>query len=149
MARIVAQRVSGASVCIDGEVVGEIGRGLAILLGIHREDDDAAIDKLAAKAGVVRIFEDAGGKMNLSTSDAGGSMLVVSQFTLYADARKGRRPSFIDAAGPELGERLYDRFVLRLREQGYAVETGRFGARMLVRIENDGPVTVILDSQEL
>ncbi len=149
MARIVAQRVRSASVTIDGKVVGKIDQGLAILVGIRRGDVDAAVEKLADKVAVMRIFEDGEGKMNLSAADAGGAMLVVSQFTLYGDLRKGRRPSFIDAAEPGEGNRLYGLFVQRLRSHGYTVERGRFGANMLVSIENDGPVTIVLDSDEL
>ncbi len=149
MARIVAQRVRSAAVTIEGQVVGRIGCGLAILIGIRRSDDETAVLKLADKVAVMRIFRDEQGKMNLSAAEAHGAMLVVSQFTLYADLRKGRRPSFIDAADPVEGDRLYRCFVERLESHGYAVERGRFGADMLVSIENDGPVTIVLDSHDL
>ncbi len=149
MVRVVAQRVRSASVRVDGSTVGSIGRGLAILVGIRQGDDKAAVERVADKVAVLRVFEDENGKMNLSTADVGGAMLVVSQFTLYADVRKGRRPSFIQAANPELGERLYEHFASRLESHGYAVERGRFAAHMLVSLENDGPVTIVLDSEEL
>jgi D-tyrosyl-tRNA(Tyr) deacylase len=149
MARLVAQRVREASVSVGGEVVGAIGPGLMILVGIGQGDTDKDVERLADKIAVLRIFEDSEGKMNLSASEAHGSMLVVSQFTLYADARKGRRPSFIGAADPETGERLYRHFSHRLRSHGYRVENGAFGTEMLVALQNDGPVTIILDSREL
>ncbi len=148
MARVVAQRVSSASVMVEGERIASIGAGLAILVGIRQGDTDDEVDRLADKIAVLRIFEDPSGKMNLSTADIGGEMLVVSQFTLYADVRKGRRPGFIEAAGPEEGKRLYERFAARLAEHGYRVECGEFGAHMVVSIENDGPVTIVLDSAE-
>ena len=149
MARAVAQRVRMAAVAVDGTTTGAIGGGLAVLLGIRRGDDDASVDRLADKIAVLRIFEDPNGKMNLSAAEVGGAMLVVSQFTLYADVRKGRRPSFVQAADPDLGERLYERFAARLASHGYEVALGKFGAHMVVTIENDGPVTIILDSEEL
>ena len=149
MARIVAQRVRTATVSVDGETVGAIDRGLALLVGIEESDAPADVDRLADKIAVLRIFEDENAKMNLSTAEIGGSMLVVSQFTLYADVRKGRRPSFIRAARPEKGRLLYDRFVERLRAHGYRIAEGIFGAHMLLAIQNDGPVTIILDSAEL
>jgi D-tyrosyl-tRNA(Tyr) deacylase len=149
MARAVAQRAQSGSVETGGSVIGSIGRGLVVLIGIRRGDDERAVDRVADKLAVLRIFEDDEGKMNRSCADVGGSMLVVSQFTLYADARKGRRPSFIDAADPEEGRRLCEHFVRRLESHGYHVECGEFGAEMLVRIENDGPVTIILDSDAI
>jgi D-tyrosyl-tRNA(Tyr) deacylase len=149
MARVVVQRVRSASVTVDGAVAAEIAAGLTILIGIKEGDDDAAVDRLADKVGSLRIFEDEAGKMNLSTAEIGGAMLVVSQFTLYADVRKGRRPSFIAAARPELGKRLYLRFADRLRSQGFNVQQGVFGAQMLVALENAGPVTLVIDSQDL
>jgi D-tyrosyl-tRNA(Tyr) deacylase len=149
MAKIVAQRVRTATVEVGGEIIARIGPGLAILVGIREGDTDEAVDRLADKVAVMRIFNDDQGKMNRSTAEVNGSMLVVSQFTLYADARKGRRPSFIAAAGPEEGERLYLRFAERLQGHGYRVERGRFGAMMVVSLENDGPVTIVLDSNEI
>jgi D-tyrosyl-tRNA(Tyr) deacylase len=149
VARVVAQRVRSASVTVDDTVVGAIERGLALLVGIEEADEGPEVDRVADKVAVMRVFEDEDGKMNLSTSDIGGSMLAVSQFTLYGDVRKGRRPSFIRAARPEKGNALYQRFVDRLRSHGYAVSVGIFGARMLVALENDGPVTIILDSADL
>lgn len=145
MVRVVAQRVRSATVRVGEETIGSIGTGVLILIGIRQGDDEAAVDRLADKLAVLRIFNDENGKMNLSAADVDGKMLVVSQFTLYADVRKGRRPSFIEAAEPELGERLYERFAARLRSHGYEVATGKFGAEMLVTLENDGPVTIVVD----
>jgi D-aminoacyl-tRNA deacylase len=149
MVRVVAQRVRAASVMVDQTVVGAIERGLTLLVGIETHDESPDVDRVADKVAVMRVFEDEDGKMNLSTAEIGGSMLVISQFTLYGDLRKGRRPSFICAARPEKGNVLYERFVERLRFHGYPVSHGIFGAEMLVTIENDGPVTIILDSAEL
>jgi D-aminoacyl-tRNA deacylase len=147
--RVVAQRVLSASVMVEGTVVGAIEHGLALLVGIEESDEDTVVDRVADKVAVLRVFEDEQGKMNLSTSEVGGSMLVVSQFTLYGDVRKGRRPSFIRAARPEKGDSLYQRFAERLRSHGYPVSTGVFGAHMLISLQNDGPVTIILDSADL
>jgi len=144
----VVQRVSRASVTVQGRVTGRIGRGLLILLGVAKGDTDRDADFLAAKAAGLRIFADDQGKMNLAASDVGGDMLVVSQFTLCGDCRKGRRPSFERAAGPAEAERLYDYFCGRLRQHGYRVETGVFGAMMDVELVNDGPVTLILESDK-
>jgi D-tyrosyl-tRNA(Tyr) deacylase len=141
--------VTSASVTVDGAVIGRIGRGLLLLVGIREGDDENAVDRLAGKVGVMRIFGDEAGKMNLSATEIGGSILAVSQFTLYADLKKGRRPSFVRAADPETGRRLYERFMSRLEELGYEVQRGSFGAQMLVSLENDGPVTIVLDSDEL
>jgi D-tyrosyl-tRNA(Tyr) deacylase len=149
MVRVVAQRVRSASVTVDGTVVGAIDGGLALLVAIEESDEATDVDRVADKVAVIRVFEDQNEKMNMSTSDIGGALLVVSQFTLYADVRKGRRPNFIRAARPEKGRLLYERFVERLRGHGYRVAQGIFGAKMLVSIENDGPVTIILDSAEL
>lgn len=129
--------------------MGAIGPGLALLVGIRDGDDEAAVDRVADKIAVLRMFEDEAGKMNRSAADIGGSMLVVSQFTLYADVRKGRRPSFIGAANPETGRALYEHFAQRLARHGYEVQCGRFGAHMAVQIVNDGPVTIVLDSEGL
>jgi D-aminoacyl-tRNA deacylase len=147
MVRVVAQRVRSGSVTVGEELEGSIGVGLVVLVGIRRGDDEAAVDRIADKLALLRIFNDTGGKMNLSAAEVDGQMLVVSQFTLYADLRKGRRPSFMEAAEPEVGERLYERFIERLRAHGYIVETGVFGAEMLVSLENDGPVTIVLDDR--
>lgn len=149
MARVVAQRVRSASVTIGDRRVGSIGVGLAILLGIRRGDGEMEVTRLADKLAVMRIFDDQDGKMNLAASDVGGSMLVVSQFTLYADSRKGRRPSFTESAPTDLAEPLYERFASRLSDLGYPVERGEFGAHMIVAMENDGPVTIVLDSDEI
>ena len=144
--RAVVQRVSSASVAIDGEIVGAIQHGLVVLLGVKPGDDERAFDFLAEKIANLRIFPDDDGKMNRSLIDVKGGALVVSQFTLYGDCRKGRRPSFIDAAPPEIAEPLYERFVARLNGCGVPVQTGRFAADMKVSLVNDGPVTLILDS---
>ena len=143
--RAVVQRVKEASVSVEGEVVGEIGPGLVVLLGVREGDTEAEAAYLAQKIANLRIFPDQAGKFNLSALDVGGKILVVSQFTLYADTRKGRRPSFVDAAPPEVAEPLVERFVELLRQTGLRVETGQFQAVMLVKIFNDGPVTIILE----
>ena len=145
--RAVIQRVSRASVTVDGKLVGEIGKGLLVLLGVATGDDEAAADYLADKTGGLRIFEDADGKMNLACAELGGAVLVVSQFTLYGDVRKGKRPSFDRAARPEEAKRLYEYFVSRIRAAGLKCETGTFQAMMDVELVNDGPVTVLLDSE--
>lgn len=147
--RVLLQRVSRASVTVDGQVVGAIGPGLLLLVGVRRGDDLATAEWLAQKVAHLRIFEDEAGKMNRSVLEVGGSALVVSQFTLYADVRKGRRPSFIEAAPPEEARPLVDAFADALRRLGLPVETGVFGAHMDVELVNDGPVTIWLDSAEL
>jgi len=146
--RIVLQRVSEARVRVDGEVVGEIGRGLLILLGVGRDDADADVSYLADKVAGLRIFEDEQGKMNRSVAELGGGVLVVSQFTLYGDCRKGRRPGFSAAAPPERANQLYLEFAARLQARGLTVATGIFQADMQVELVNDGPVTMILDSNK-
>jgi D-tyrosyl-tRNA(Tyr) deacylase len=143
--RAVVQRVSRASVTVGGEIVGAIGRGVLVLLGVTHDDGPEQADWLANKVAGLRIFEDGAGKMNLSLLDVEGEALVVSQFTLYGDARKGRRPSFVDAARPEAAEPLVQRFAEALRRRGISVDMGVFGARMRVEIHNDGPVTLILE----
>ena len=143
--RVVLQRVSSASVKIDGRVVGAIGRGFCLLVGFSHGDTAAQVDWMAEKVAGLRLFSDPDGKMNLGLEDVAGALLVVSQFTLYGDASKGRRPSFIDAARPEVAVPLYQRFLLALRSQGLTVAAGEFGADMLVEIHNDGPVTLILE----
>jgi D-tyrosyl-tRNA(Tyr) deacylase len=145
--KIVLQRCSRAEVRIDGETVGRIGTGFVVLVGITHSDTREDADFLAKKVAGMRVFEDAEGKMNLSLAEVGGQILSISQFTLYGNARKGNRPSFIEAARPEVAEPLYDYFNQVLREQyGLHVETGRFGANMQVDFVNDGPVTIIVDS---
>jgi D-tyrosyl-tRNA(Tyr) deacylase len=139
------QRVSFASVSVNGRVVGQIEQGFVVLLGITHSDSQVEAEWLAKKIAGIRLFEDDDGKMNLSLADVGGSLLVVSQFTLYGDASKGRRPSFINAARPEQAEPLFDEFVAQLRHQGLRVATGVFGALMQVEIHNDGPVTVMIE----
>ena len=146
--RAVLQRVTQASVTVDGAIVGQIGPGLVVLLGVEQDDTDTDAQQLADKTIQLRIFDDADGKMNLSLADVGGAMLVVSQFTLLGDCRKGRRPSFIQAAPPELAERLYETFVAAAGVQGIPVATGKFRAMMLVELVNDGPVTMILDNRK-
>jgi D-aminoacyl-tRNA deacylase len=145
--RVVLQRVSQASVTIEGRVAGAIGRGFCLLVGFTHGDTSAQIDWMAEKVAGLRLFADAEGKMNLGPADVGAEMLVVSQFTLYGDAAKGRRPSFVDAARPETAIPLYEAFVAALRSRGFTVATGEFGADMLVAIHNDGPVTLILDRE--
>jgi D-tyrosyl-tRNA(Tyr) deacylase len=147
--RLVLQRVSRAAVRVDEETVGEIARGLLILLGVREGDDEATAKRLAAKTADLRIFPDEEGRFNRSLLETGGEALVVSQFTLYGDVRKGRRPSFNDAARPEVAEPLVESFAAALEEAGVRVARGRFGAMMQVELVNDGPVTVILDSEEL
>ena len=146
--RAVVQRVSRASVIVDGEVVGAIGTGFVVLLGVTHDDTDADAAYLAEKVVGLRVFEDDAGKMNLALADVQGQCLVVSQFTLYGDCRKGRRPSFVAAAGPEHAETLYERFVELLRQQNIGVATGRFRAHMDVELVNEGPVTLLLDSRK-
>jgi D-aminoacyl-tRNA deacylase len=146
--RAVIQRVSRASVAVEGQMAGTIGTGLLVLLGVAEGDDEGAADSLAKKTCALRIFEDAVGKMNLSVADVGGAVLVVSQFTLYGDARKGKRPSFDRAARPEAAKRLYEHFVECIRGLGIQCETGRFQAMMDVELINDGPVTILLDSEK-
>src|SRR4051794_16308563 len=143
--RIVLQRVSRASVSIGGRVTGAIGIGYCILVGFTHGDTVAQVDWMAEKVAGLRLFSDPAGKMNLSLKDVGGAVLVVSQFTLYGDAAKGRRPSFIDAARPDVAIPLYERFVALLRGQSLRVETGEFGADMQVELVNDGPVTLWLE----
>jgi D-tyrosyl-tRNA(Tyr) deacylase len=143
--RVVLQRVSQAAVRIDGRVAGSIGRGFCVLVGFSHRDTSAQVDWMAEKIAGLRLFSDNQGKMNLDLEEVGGSVLVVSQFTLYGDVVKGRRPSFVDAARPELAVPLYQRFVEALRERGLTVANGEFGADMQVEIHNAGPVTLILD----
>jgi D-tyrosyl-tRNA(Tyr) deacylase len=146
--RAVVQRVSGASVKVDDRTAGEIGPGLLVLLGVSRSDTDQDVEYMVEKITNLRIFNDDQDKMNLSLVETGGAMLVVSQFTLYGDARRGRRPSYIEAAEPDHANRLYLRFVEQVRKQGVAVETGVFQAMMMVSLTNDGPVTILLDSRK-
>jgi D-tyrosyl-tRNA(Tyr) deacylase len=145
--RALLQRVSRARVTVDGQVIGEIGPGLLVLLGITHSDTAEQAKWLAEKAASLRIFADAEGKMNRDVAESGGSVLVVSQFTLYGDARKGRRPSFIDAAGPELAIPLYEAFVNAVKALGIPTAAGRFGAMMQVELVNDGPVTLLIESK--
>ena len=146
--RVCIQRVSRASVSVDGRVVGEIERGFVVLLGVGESDTDKDAEYLCQKTLGLRVFEDDAGKMNLSIQDVRGSLLVISQFTLYGDCRKGRRPSFIEAARPDKANQLYERFVALAREQGTHVECGQFQANMDVELVNDGPVTMLLDSSK-
>jgi D-tyrosyl-tRNA(Tyr) deacylase len=146
--RALLQRTTGARVRVEGDIVGEIGRGLVVLLGVGPGDDEATADALARRVTELRIFDDADGRTNLSLADVGGAILVVSQFTLYADTRRGRRPGFTGAAAPDLAERLYLRFAAALRQDDVEVATGRFGAVMAVELVNDGPFTIWLDTAE-
>ena len=147
--RAVLTRVKSASVTIDGEVVGKIGQGFLILLGVGPNDTEKESRYLAEKALGLRVFEDENGKMNLGLDAVQGEVLVVSQFTLFGNCRKGRRPSFVEAAGPELGERLYEQFLADCEALGFPPQHGRFGADMKVESINDGPVTLILDTDQL
>ncbi len=146
--RAVIQRVKSAEVLVDGRVSGRIGKGLLVFVGVGRGDDERDLSYLTSKIPELRIFEDESEKFNLSLKEIGGEMLVVSQFTLYGDCRKGRRPSFTEAEDPTLARDLYERFILRLREQNISVQSGEFQARMEVRLINDGPVTLILESRK-
>jgi len=146
--RAVVQRVSRAKVTVAGEITGDIGQGLLVLLGVGRADTEAGANYLADKIVGLRIFEDDAGKMNRSVAEVGGAVLAVSQFTLYGDVRKGKRPSFDDAARPEMARTLYETFVSRVRESGVRCETGHFQEMMDVELVNDGPVTILLDSEK-
>ena len=143
--RALIQRVSQASVSVDGRIAGRIGRGFVVLLGVTHTDSTAEARWLSAKIAGLRVFDDEAGKMNRSLSDVEGELLVISQFTLYGDAQKGRRPSFTDAAGPDVAEPLVDTFIGLLREAGFKVATGVFGAHMDVELHNDGPVTLMIE----
>ena len=147
--RAVLTRVKSASVSVDGNVIGQIGPGFLILLGITHDDTEAQAVKLADKLMGLRIFADENGKMNRSLEDVGGQVLVVSQFTLYGNCKKGRRPEFLAAARPEIAIPLYEKFIALCRDKGFSVETGEFGAEMLVESVNDGPVTLIVDTDQL
>jgi D-tyrosyl-tRNA(Tyr) deacylase len=147
--RAILQRVTGGKVTVENQITGQIGAGFVVLLGVGASDTEAEVELLANKIANLRVFADAEGKFNLSALDVKAEMLVVSQFTLFADCRKGRRPSFTDAARPELAVPLYEKFVERLRAMGFKVETGVFQADMLVEINNSGPVTIWLDTDEL
>ncbi|MGV2622209.1 D-aminoacyl-tRNA deacylase [Halobacillus sp. ACCC02827] len=146
--RAVIQRTSGASVEVAGETIGQVGQGIVVLLGVTQEDTEEDARYLAKKIPYLRIFEDENGKMNHSLMDVEGKMLSISQFTLYGDCRKGRRPNFMGAAKPELAEPLYKTFNEMVTQEGIPVETGEFGAMMNVQLTNDGPVTLIIDSKE-
>ncbi len=147
--RVVLQRLTGASVSVDGETVGAIGTGFLALVGVAQGDGEAQAAALAAKVAVIRVFDDQAGQFNLALEDVGGAVLVVSQFTLIADLRKGRRPSFVRAARPEQAAPLVEHFASQLAGLGIEVERGRFGAHMTVELANDGPVTIVIDSAEL
>lgn len=147
--KAVLQRVTRAAVTVDGQTVGQIGKGFLILLGVSNEDTEETSRKLADKICRLRIFEDENGKTNLSLADVGGELLVVSQFTLYADCKKGNRPSFVKAGAPDMAERLYEHFMDRCRNYVDVVEKGQFGADMKVELLNDGPFTLMLESEQL
>ena len=147
--RAVLTRVKHASVAIDGKIHGQIGEGFLILLGVTHEDTEAQAVKLAEKLTSLRIFEDENGKMNRGLDEVQGQLLVISQFTLYGNCKKGRRPEFLAAARPEIAIPLYEKFIALCRDKGFSVETGEFGAEMLVESVNDGPVTLIVDTDQL
>ena len=147
--KFVIQRVQHASVTVDNEVIGKIGKGFMILLGVEDADTEEIADKMADKICKLRIFEDENGKTNLSLADVGGELLVISQFTLYADCKKGNRPSFVKAGAPDIAERLYEHFMERCRNYVAVVEKGQFGADMKVELLNDGPFTLMLESEQL
>ena len=146
--RAVVQRVTRARVTVEEQTIGGIQQGLVVLLGVARDDSETDAEYLAAKITALRIFDDEAGSMNLSVKDVGGGMLVISQFTLYGDVRRGLRPSWIDAAAPEIAEPLYEFFIAQVRELLTCVDTGKFGAEMQVELVNDGPVTLVLDSRK-
>ncbi|HRA70074.1 MAG TPA: D-aminoacyl-tRNA deacylase [Trichococcus flocculiformis] len=145
--RVVVQKVTEAAVLVGGEIIGEIGKGFMLLVGIGKEDAQEDVCYIARKVANLRDFEDEEGKMNRSLKDVGGDILSISQFTLFADTKKGNRPSFINAAAPETSEALYQEFNERLRAEGFSVASGKFGAHMAVSLVNDGPVTIIIDSK--
>lgn len=147
--KLVIQRVNRASVKVDGEIVGRIGVGFLVFIGVAEDDTEEVLRHFVDKLLKLRIFKDENGKINLSLADVGGGLLLVSQFTLYADCKKGNRPSFIRAGGPEMANAMYEQFVALCRERVPVVQTGRFGADMKVELENDGPFTVIFDSEQM
>lgn len=147
--RFLIQRVSHAKVTVEGNVTGEIQKGFLVFIGVAEDDTTKIADKLIKKLTGLRIFEDSEGKTNLALKDVGGSLLLVSQFTLYADCKKGNRPSFIHAGGPDMANHLYEYIISECKAAGFPVETGIFGADMKVELENDGPFTIILDSKEI
>ena len=146
--RVVIQRVTSAEVAVDGRVTGKIGKGLLVFVGVGKGDGDTDVSYLSSKIPDLRIFEDYSGKFNLSLKEVGGEMLIVSQFTLFGDIRKGRRPSFTDAEDPSVAKILYEQLVSKMKEQGIPVQTGEFQAKMEVHLINDGPVTLLLDSRK-
>lgn len=146
--RTVIQRVKSAEVRVDGRVTGKIGKGLLVFLGVGKGDGESDLSFLTSKIPELRIFEDDAGKFNLSLNEIEGEMLIVSQFTLYADCRKGRRPSFTEAEEPSTAKHFYEQFISKLKEQGISVQTGEFQAKMEVHLINDGPVTLLLDSKQ-
>lgn len=147
--RFVIQRVTQSSVSVDGTVIGKIGKGLLVLIGVAEEDTEETADKLVRKLTGLRVFEDENGKTNLSLADVGGELLLISQFTLYANCKKGNRPSFTEAGSPQKANALYEYIIAKCRENVPVVETGSFGAEMKVSLVNDGPFTVLLDSEKI
>jgi len=147
--KFVIQRVTESSVSVEGEVIGQIGKGYMVLIGVGQEDTPEIADRLVKKMIGLRIFEDADGKTNLSLADVGGELLLISQFTLYANCKKGNRPSFIESGSPQLAEKLYDYIIAKCKEQVPVVEKGSFGASMKVSLINDGPFTIVLDSEKM
>ncbi|SDB33805.1 D-tyrosyl-tRNA(Tyr) deacylase [Pseudobutyrivibrio sp. YE44] len=147
--KFVIQRVNEASVAVDGKVIGQIGKGFLVLIGVSDDDTKEIADKMVKKLLGLRIFDDENDKINLSLTDVGGSLLLISQFTLYANCKKGYRPSFTDAGAPDMANEMYEYIISSCREAGFPVETGEFGADMKVSLQNDGPFTIILDSNEI
>lgn len=147
--KFVIQRVTNASVSVDGEIIGQIGKGFLVLIGISGQDNQEVADKMIKKLLGLRIFEDSQGKTNLSLADVSGELLLISQFTLYANCKKGNRPSFIEAGAPDMANKLYEYIISKCSEAGFKTEKGRFGADMKVSLLNDGPFTILLDSEQL
>ena len=147
--KFVVQRVSQASVEVEGEILGKIGRGFMVLIGVADSDTEEIADKMIAKMLKLRIFDDAEGKTNLSIDDVGGELLLISQFTLYADCKKGNRPSFFHAGKPDMASKMYETIIRKCKDLGYKTERGQFGAEMKVSLINDGPFTIVMDSDEL
>lgn len=147
--KFVIQRVNEASVAVDGKVIGQIGKGFLVLIGVSGDDTKEIADKMVKKLLGLRIFDDENDKINLSLTDVGGSLLLISQFTLYANCKKGYRPSFTDAGAPDMANEMYEYIIAKCRQEGFDVETGEFGADMKVSLQNDGPFTIVLDSNDI
>ena len=147
--KFVIQRVNEASVAVDGKIIGQIGKGFLVLIGVSGDDTKEIADKMVKKLLGLRIFDDENDKINLSLTDVGGSLLLISQFTLYANCKKGYRPSFTDAGAPDMANEMYEYIIAKCRQEGFDVETGEFGADMKVSLQNDGPFTIVLDSNDI